>query len=29
MSLVATVVNFKTSAFVPLALGFFGLGRAI
>jgi hypothetical protein len=26
MSLVATVVNFKTSAFVPLALGFFGLG---
>ena len=26
MSLLATVVNFKTSAFVPLALGFFGLG---
>jgi hypothetical protein len=26
MSLVATVVNFRTSAFVPLALGFFGLG---
>jgi hypothetical protein len=26
MSVVATVVNFKTSAFVPLALGFFGLG---
>jgi hypothetical protein len=23
---VATVVNFETSAFVPLALGFFGLG---
>jgi hypothetical protein len=26
MSLLATVVNFKTSAFAPLALGFFGLG---
>jgi hypothetical protein len=26
VSLLATVVNFKTSAFVPLALGFFGLG---
>ena len=26
MSLLATVVNFQTSAFVPLALGFFGLG---
>src|SRR4051812_4839451 len=26
MSLGATVVNFQTSAFVPLALGFFGLG---
>src|SRR3954447_22804399 len=26
MSLAATVVNFQTSAFVPLALGFFGLG---
>ena len=26
MSLLATVVNFKMSAFVPLALGFFGLG---
>ena len=26
MSLVATVVSFKTSAFAPLALGFFGLG---
>ena len=26
MSVIATVVNFKTSAFVPLALGFFGLG---
>jgi hypothetical protein len=26
MSLLATVVSFKTSAFVPLALGFFGLG---
>ena len=26
MSLLATVVNFKTSEFVPLALGFFGLG---
>jgi hypothetical protein len=26
MTLLATVVNFKTSAFVPLALGFFGLG---
>ena len=26
MSVLATVVNFKTSAFVPLALGFFGLG---
>ena len=26
MSLLATVVNFKISAFVPLALGFFGLG---
>jgi hypothetical protein len=26
MSLLATIVNFKTSAFVPLALGFFGLG---
>jgi hypothetical protein len=26
LSLLATVVNFKTSAFVPLALGFFGLG---
>ena len=26
MSVLATVVNFKTSEFVPLALGFFGLG---
>ena len=26
MSLAATVVSFETSAFVPLALGFFGLG---
>ena len=26
MSLIATVVSFKQSAFVPLALGFFGLG---
>jgi hypothetical protein len=26
MTVAATVVNFKTSAFVPLALGFFGLG---
>jgi hypothetical protein len=26
MSLAATVVNFQASAFVPLALGFFGLG---
>jgi hypothetical protein len=26
MSLLATVVNFKASAFAPLALGFFGLG---
>jgi hypothetical protein len=26
MSVLATVVNFKTSGFVPLALGFFGLG---
>jgi hypothetical protein len=26
MSLAATVVNFQPSAFVPLALGFFGLG---
>ena len=26
MSVLATVVNFKTSTFVPLALGFFGLG---
>src|SRR3954452_5022025 len=26
MSLAATVVNFQTSAFAPLALGFFGLG---
>src|SRR3954453_3801802 len=26
MSFLATVVNFQTSAFAPLALGFFGLG---
>jgi hypothetical protein len=26
LSVLATVVNFKSSAFVPLALGFFGLG---
>jgi hypothetical protein len=26
LSALATVVNFKSSAFVPLALGFFGLG---
>jgi hypothetical protein len=26
MSVLATAINFKTSGFVPLALGFFGLG---